>query len=317
MSTKQEFLAPTITYGDTLRFTAYAYAKLLWMRDRGDTEVAGYCVTGTSDPLLVTDFKLIKQKCTGVTFDLDTNDLAEYQDSMLDANLAVWQSARILAHTHPGFSPEPSGVDEENFRKAFSSSDWAIMLIISESGATYCRMKMNVGPGVEKQLKVQVDFSQDFPVSNHSEWNAEYKDNVTVEPTFRMTGKELRATQSAFSPNNLNEHPWWDNLEQEAVGFAPNQQLEEQEDETEFDCFWDINGDVVYWNEEESTFYTYDPLNHLWHKDSDEDNGTIEKIEMPQEPWVEKVVEWANENADDRGLALIEEEVCDSGKKEC
>lgn len=311
-----EFTRPRTTYADTLRFTAYAYAKLLWLRDRGDTEIAGYATTETNNPLLITDLRLIKQKCTSVTFDLDPGDLAEDVERTLDMGLMPWQANNILWHTHPpGCNPTPSLTDEENFVKAFSHPDWAVMLIIAKNGSTYCRLKINTAPGVEKLLKVEVDWTIPFGESNAEAWNAEYKDKVTVEKTLRMTGKELGTTLSAFSPDNLNRHPWWDNEEQGAIGFTPNQQIEEQEDESEFDCFWDTDGNAIYWDEEDSIFYTYDPLNHLWYRDSDEDESIVEQIEMPKEPWSLKVIEWANKYASERGLALIEEEVCDSGKE--
>ena len=74
----KEFITPKMTFSDKLRFSPYAYAKLLWMRDRGNTEVAGYGVTATEDPLFVTDFILVKQECTAASFDFDSEDIVDY-----------------------------------------------------------------------------------------------------------------------------------------------------------------------------------------------------------------------------------------------
>ena len=42
----------------SLRFTPTAWAKLLFLRDYGDTEVAGFGIAETDDLLLVTDIAL-------------------------------------------------------------------------------------------------------------------------------------------------------------------------------------------------------------------------------------------------------------------
>jgi len=173
-----QYAEPARTFGTTLRFSPYAWAKLMFMQKRGKTEVAGCGITETSDPLFVTDFVLIGQESSAVTFDLDTDDLADHLDRMLDAGLVPWQVANILIHTHPGNSPKPSETDEDNFVDAFSSPDWAIMMIVAENGETYCRLKLNTGPGVTKILKVEVDWSQPFSGSSHPEWAREYDEKV-------------------------------------------------------------------------------------------------------------------------------------------
>ena len=40
-----------------LRFTPYAWAKLLYLRDRGDSEVGGFGITSRDDLLLVKDVR--------------------------------------------------------------------------------------------------------------------------------------------------------------------------------------------------------------------------------------------------------------------
>jgi len=169
---------PKLTFENSIRFTPYAWAKLIYMRDKGDTEVAGYCTTATDDPLLITDFRLVRQQCTGVSFDLDPESVLDDIDRILDSELMPWQTHNILAHTHPGNSPYPSITDENNFEKAFSSPDWAIMFIIAEGGQTYCRIKANVGPGVARELATTVDWTAPFEGADHSKWDEEYKENV-------------------------------------------------------------------------------------------------------------------------------------------
>src|SRR5690349_11203509 len=58
----------------TLRFTPTAWAKLLFLRDRGPTEVGGFGITDRDDLLLVTDLKLVRQDCSSISVAFD--DLA-------------------------------------------------------------------------------------------------------------------------------------------------------------------------------------------------------------------------------------------------
>jgi hypothetical protein len=281
MNTTEEFLKPKMTFGDTLKFTAYAYAKLLYIRDRGNTEVAGYCVTATEDPLLVTDFILIKQQCTSATFDLDPEDGVEYMERMMDAGLPPWAFSNILCHTHPpGCSPHPSDTDEINFKKAFSHPNWAIMLIIAENSAAYCRLKINIGPGIIRELQIAIDWSIPFEKSDMESWKIEYESKVTEKVT------QVKEVIGAFPKSD--DPLWRDKDDKKWVGFHHVQQSDTELEELE--CWWNGDGDAQYWDEEDDTWYTYDPVGQQWY--IDEDNELVTKIETPKKPWAEQVVAW-------------------------
>lgn len=292
-----EVIKPKITFGNELRFTPYVWAKLLYMRDKGATEVAGYGVTATEDPLLVTDFVLVKQECTGVSFDLDPNDGAEYMERMMDAGLMPWQYSNILCHTHPGNSPTPSFTDETNFQKAFSHPNWAIMFIIADDGGVCCRLKVNVGPGVVRELKVVIDYSVPFGGSDVQRWNEEYQSNVS-EQKFRMTGKEGQATVAKDDPL------WYDGKKDRWINFDEAQQSElDRRDDSQkeldaLDCYLDASNDyVLYWDNEKDVWYSYDHIEKKWYlEDLDTANG-IREIATPEEPWAAKVMAWAEKYA--------------------
>lgn len=318
-----EIVNPKTTFQDELRFTPYAWAKMLWMRDRGDTEVAGYGVTGTDDPLLVTDFRLIKSDCTSVSFDMDPDDGAEFMETMLDAGLMPWQYSNVLIHTHPGNSPTPSNTDEKNFVKAFSHPNWAVMFIIAEGGAAYCRLKVNVGPGVVKEIKVAVDWKHPFGGTDTQAWKKEYEEKV-VEFKFHMTGTEGAASHGdgCFPEANhpdLNYPLWYDDAEDRWIGFSHAQKagldrkvteaIEVGHPVDEIDCYWDANGDVAYWDEDNGVWFYYDPIKETWHSENPEWNGgddEVIQVVPPNEHWVTQVVLWANKYADERGLAVEE-----------
>lgn len=271
-----EFMEPKTTFGDTLRFTAYAWAKLIWMRDRGRVEVAGYGITSTEDPLLVVDFVLVKQKCTEVTFELDPEDGIEYAERMMDAGLMPWMTQNLLIHTHPSNCPRPSVTDEENFNKAFSHCNWAIMLIIAQGGEVYCRLKINVAPGVIKLLKVEVDYSVPFEGSKEHEWDKEYLEKVEEKKCL------------------LNSFPMFS-----------REEIDDLCDQDEIDCFLSDNGNVIYDNYISDVFdgtYEFNPITGDWYKEDDEG---FKPIDMPKTPFAKQIVEWAKENSEEREDEMI------------
>ncbi len=172
----------------TLRFSPYAWAKLLYLRDRGDTEVGGFGIAPGDNVLCIEDVVLMRQQCTAVSVAFDDNSVADFFDRQVDAGRRPDQFARIWVHTHPGDCPRPSSVDEETFARVFGRSDWAVMFILAEGGQTYARLRFNTGPGGSLEIPVQVDFELPFPASDHVAWDDEYLANVAAEDT-RLWGK--------------------------------------------------------------------------------------------------------------------------------
>ena len=102
-----------------LRFTPTAWAKLLFFRDCGDTEVGGFGITAKDNLLLVEDFATVRQKVGVVSVSFDDEAVADFFERQVDLGRKPEQFARIWLHTHPGDSPQPSMVDEETFDRVF------------------------------------------------------------------------------------------------------------------------------------------------------------------------------------------------------
>lgn len=179
--TRQQIRRRRQTRCPPLRLTAYAWAKLLTLRDLGETEVGGFGVSQRGDLLLVEDVQLVRQLCTPVTVKFDDQAVADYFDNQVDEGRTPEEFARIWIHTHPGDSPFPSATDEATFASCFGSADWAVMLILARGGATYARLQYGRNPGGDFTLPVQVDFKSPFPGSDHVAWEAEYLDCVSAE----------------------------------------------------------------------------------------------------------------------------------------
>lgn len=164
-----------------LRFSPTAWAKLLFMRDIGSTEVGAFGITPADDLLYVSDIVLPQQDCTFATVEFDDESVANFVDDMIDQGRKPEQFLRIWIHTHPKMSAHPSQTDEETFKRVFGSCDWAVMAIISTDGDKYCRLQVNGGPfpGAFK-IPIEVDYeAYDFPASDSEKWLDEHTKNVT------------------------------------------------------------------------------------------------------------------------------------------
>ncbi len=165
----------------TLRFSPYAWAKLIYLRDLGPTEVGGFGIIEPDDPRFVTDIVLIKQICTDVTVAFDDTAVADFFDDQIDVGRHPENFGRIWIHTHPGNSARPSQVDVETFARVFGNCDWAVMFILARNGATYADLKHAEKPRAEK-LSVGIDFKSEFCGSNQSAWESEYLECVQEAP---------------------------------------------------------------------------------------------------------------------------------------
>ncbi len=171
-----------------LRFSPYAWAKLLFFRDYGQTEIGGFAVTEPDDLLYVADVATVSQKVTSVSVSFDDGSVADFFDRQVDAGRRPEQFARLWLHTHPGESPQPSNVDEETFHRVFGGCDWAVMFVLGKTGRTYARMQFNVGPGGSVAVPVRADYARPFAASDHKAWEAEYKANIKQERLVTASG---------------------------------------------------------------------------------------------------------------------------------
>lgn len=171
-----------------LRFSPVAWAKLLYFRDRGQTEVGGFAVTSASDLLKVEDFVTVKQAVTVVSVSFDDQSVADFFDEQVDAGRKPEQFGRIWLHTHPGDSPMPSCTDEETFARVFGSCQWAVMFILADSGKSYARLRFNVAPGGDIIIPAEVDFRNNFPASDIASWEHEYLANIHPEKFTLLEG---------------------------------------------------------------------------------------------------------------------------------
>jgi len=185
-----------------LKFSPYAWAKLLFLRDLGPTEVGGFGIAHSDNVLSITDIALVTQRCTEVTVEFDDESVADLFDEHVDLGLRPEQFARIWIHTHPDVSARPSTVDVETFDRVFSSCDWAIMFILAKGGETFAQLHWRQGGPAQLPLSVEVDYSCSFAGTDHAAWEAEYRSRVTDETEFHMFHES-----GPWTWEELNGHP--------------------------------------------------------------------------------------------------------------
>lgn len=173
-----------------LRFTANAWAKLVYLCHRGETEIGGFGITAPDDLLLVDELYLPQQQTTPVTVAFNDESVADFFDEQVVAGRRPEQFGRIWIHTHPGNCPNPSTVDEETFARVFGGCDWAVMFILACGGATYARLRFNIGPGGDIEIPVEVDFHCAFAASDHQAWEDAYLQAVHVRQAHPLVAGE-------------------------------------------------------------------------------------------------------------------------------
>ena len=175
-----------------LRLTPYAWAKLLYWRDAGPTEIGGLGISAPGDPLLLTDIRLVRQRCDWASVQFDDGAVADYFDEQVDAGRRPEEFGRVWVHTHPGESPSPSATDKETFGRVFGACQWAVMFILAQGGQSYARLTFGVGPGGSGDVPVEVDYESEFPASERGAWEAEYAACVErAEPSAEVMLRSL------------------------------------------------------------------------------------------------------------------------------
>jgi proteasome lid subunit RPN8/RPN11 len=182
-------------------FTPYAWAKLLYLRDRGPTEVGGFGISARDQPALIDDVRLVRQRCTAASVVLDDGAVADLFDELADEGRVPGQFGRVWIHTHPGRSAQPSSVDEETFERIFRDADWGVMAIVSRGGKTSARLRFTAGPGASLQIRTRVEFGRPFPASDERDWDAQYAASVVdVRSELMAPVLGLREADLGFNP---------------------------------------------------------------------------------------------------------------------
>jgi proteasome lid subunit RPN8/RPN11 len=190
----------------------------------GDSEIGGFGIARADDLLFVEDVQLVKQTCTWISADFEDQSVADFFDDQVDAGRQLEEFARLFMHTHPGNSPQPSTTDERTFERVFGRCNWAVMFILARGGKCFARLRYNIGPGIDAELPVDVDYSRPFDASDMALWHEEYLANVHVPPPEppKPVKADMQLALSAQEDKFVND--WWRDTWAEYVDFDRDQQ---------------------------------------------------------------------------------------------
>ena len=186
----------------SLRFNAFAWGKLIYLRDRGNSEIGGFGLSAADDPLLIVDVLTVQQCCTPITVKFDDAAVADLFDELVDQGIPPARFGRIWIHTHPGDCPLPSSTDETTFERVFGRTDWSVMAIVAKGGATYARLAFHAGPGGSLKIPVRVDYGQPFDAADWESWEGEYQAHIVAE-TLSAIGKPSDAAPGTLLDRDL------------------------------------------------------------------------------------------------------------------
>ncbi|MGA2259419.1 MAG: hypothetical protein ABSG53_32495, partial [Thermoguttaceae bacterium] len=196
-----------------LRFSPTAWAKLLFFRDLGETEVGGFGITAADDLLRIEEFCTVKQDATVASIVFDDLAVADFFEVQVDQGRKPEQFGRVWLHTHPGDSAQPSLTDEETFGRVFGRCQWAVMFIVAQSNHCFARLRFNVGPGGELEIPVEVDYSRGFGSSAFDAWEAEYKAHVRPEISLARLNQQRPFLDEELWASQAFPDEWIEDLE--------------------------------------------------------------------------------------------------------
>lgn len=143
-----------------LRFTAAAWAKLLYLRGYGETEVSGFGISAKDDLLLVEDIIVVRQICTAIATKFCDFKIADYYAQQVDRGLSPDRFSRILLHTHSTDSPVPNAADESLFAHYFGHGDWSVMCIVARGDRVAVQLKYHALPAIASPLSTYGNLEQ-------------------------------------------------------------------------------------------------------------------------------------------------------------
>lgn len=177
---------------DCIKCSPYAWRKMQFLRDIGDTEVSFMAITPREQLNLIVDVRMPKQTGFSAYTEFDEEGLADFFEDMVDEGLHPEQFGRIWCHTHPGNSASPSMTDEETFKREFSAPNWGVMFILAKDNSWTCKLRYKCHPDLHdiaggshliKAMDFKVDWTAYCPEFNcestNELWKAEYEKNFT------------------------------------------------------------------------------------------------------------------------------------------
>lgn len=193
-----------------LRISPAAFQKVAYFTKK-TVEVGGFAITSPEDPALIIDFVVLKQTSSVASFDFDKDGMQDYLNEMVDRGISPNNCFRIYIHTHPGNSPQPSSVDDEQFDELMENYPWFCMVIFAKDLSTYARVKMTQGCGIEAELDLEIDWDVPCEPVDFGDLDLIFDEMVSER---KITKGFLKKSKFLEKPEPIHTRahetpPWW------------------------------------------------------------------------------------------------------------
>ncbi len=190
-----------------LRFSPTAWAKLLFLRDCGDTEVGGLGIASVADLLYVEDVALVRQVSPACLWPFSMKRWPTFSTGRWTPG-QVQQFAHLAAY--PSRQLLPAQPDRRrDFYEGFWQKPVGSDVYPGPRRRSYARLQFNVGPGGGLTIPVAVDYSRSFAGSNHAAWEKEFLENVFTPPPVVAVEKPLKEVNGPKESCNFLEDGFW------------------------------------------------------------------------------------------------------------
>lgn len=201
----------------SLTFAPTAWAKIQYfLRNGNDVEISGFGISRKDDLLVVEDFALLKQESQTAFVTLDDEAIANHVEDCLDKGISPDRCARIWIHTHPGMSTTPSSHDWKIFRDVFGRSEWAVMCILTETGAS-AHLSLSKPFKMEIGISALPDYGVPIEAIDYEALAREYKEKITpVSWKSLLTHSYLGGSEQnpyIFRNDDFLDNSYWAGLE--------------------------------------------------------------------------------------------------------
>lgn len=210
-----------------LVFTPRAFSKAMhWRYNKKGWEISGQGISYSANRLYIDDFELVKQESSSVTTDFDDQGWLEFMHEMKTGrNLQPFQFLSVLVHTHPGFSTNPSGTDEKNWKDRIEKDqrDFYVMCIVSDGPeSAHARLFMKEPVSLVTEIPVKIDWSGPKMTETKEELDAIFDKLVSAKTSnhFYVLGTtpkgyqkktQVSTTQGNFGLTDMSRNSWFKN----------------------------------------------------------------------------------------------------------
>jgi len=198
----------------SLRFSPNAWAKIDYLRRISRANLVLYGISPPSDPLLVTDVVLLKQRCNEASVYLDDHAVEQFVRSQLGAGRRPIEFCRLRIHTCCSPMSTMANSPHEAVERFAGKQGWTVTCTHFANGTHSAVFELSDGYCLSLPVPTAIECNSPFPGSEFSAWKQEYGALVTIAPTAirtfgRSSPHDPKHTDDGSSDNANGTYRRW------------------------------------------------------------------------------------------------------------